>query len=101
MKIKNYLTFSLFFAAIVITSCAGSKWKSNVNPVREAADPCAKVEKLHTAIIPVPREHESWMIRHQQILEKIRDQDVQMIFIGNSITQRWAKQGVPIWKAYF
>ena len=47
-----------------------------------------------------------WMSRHQQKLDEIRrhreaGRPVDVVFIGDSITERWEKEGQPAWERHF
>lgn len=58
--------------------------------------------QTHSAVIPVARpEKEGWMERHEQALERIAKEDVDLVFIGDSITHRWESTGSNVWKTYY
>ncbi|MFL6657084.1 MAG: GDSL-type esterase/lipase family protein [Massilia sp.] len=43
-----------------------------------------------------------WLPRHLQKLEEVkRSPDAQLVFIGDSITQGWEKEGAPVWDRYY
>lgn len=43
-----------------------------------------------------------WLPRHLQKLEEVkRTPDAQLVFIGDSITQGWEKEGAPVWERYY
>jgi len=50
-------------------------------------------------ITPVPRDA-GWMKRHQSFNERAKQGDVDLIFLGDSITQGW-EGNAPIWKKYY
>lgn len=54
--------------------------------------------KLHSALTPVPREG-NWVKRHESINERAKAGDVDLLFIGDSITQGWNDNAV--WKKYY
>jgi lysophospholipase L1-like esterase len=61
--------------------------------VRKADNPCVK---------PVPRDQERWQKRHARIVERARQGDVDVLFLGDSITQGWeGKGGNEVWKEKF
>ncbi len=101
MKGQSFLLATLSFSALWIAGCAGSRLQDGKGQYSLAEDPCARIDQAHVAITPTPREHEGWMIRHKQVLELNKRQDVQLVFIGNSLTQRWEKQGAPVWNEYY
>jgi beta-glucosidase len=61
--------------------------------VPEPVDPKATV-------IPAPREGK-WMDRHNQISERAKQGDVDLLFIGDSITQGWEGAGKGVWAKYY
>lgn len=98
---KQKIQVIIFLVAATLVGCAGGRSQSRNSLTQLAADPCTPSEKTHTAITPIPRPYDSWMNRHQEVLKRKSEQDVRLVFIGNSITQRWEKQGVPVWKEYY
>jgi beta-glucosidase len=45
--------------------------------------------QTHPAVTPVPRDGDSWMDRHNQINERIEQGNVDLLFVGDSITHGW------------
>ena len=67
-----------------------------------ANPPCNVQIGLHSAVTPAPRpEKEWWMPRHQGVLDRIQAGNVNLIFIGDSITHGWEKKGKEIWQQYY
>ena len=58
----------------------------------------------NTAIDPVPRPG-AWMQRHERINERAKQGDVDLLFIGDSITQGWEtaapRGGKDVWAKYY
>ncbi|OYW21832.1 MAG: GDSL family lipase [Planctomycetales bacterium 12-60-4] len=55
---------------------------------------------MHDAVMPVPREG-GWMNRHNSFNERVKQGNVDLIFIGDSITQGWEGAGKDVWaKSY-
>jgi beta-glucosidase len=50
------------------------------------------------AITPVPRSDQWWQDRHAAIVPRAAKGGVDLIFIGDSITQGWEGQGKDIWQ---
>src|SRR5438093_9326345 len=65
----------------------------------QAAWPCFGQEK-NDAVIPVPREG-NWMKRHESFNERVKQGNVDLIFIGDSITQGWEANGKAVWAEYY
>ena len=58
----------------------------------------------NNALVPVPKLEDDfydWHQRHAQVLEAIESSKPDLVFIGDSITQRWAQEGLPIFDGYF
>jgi lysophospholipase L1-like esterase len=54
----------------------------------------------NTAIEPAPRPG-NWMQRHDKINERAKQGDVDLLFIGDSITQGWEGPGKGVWEKYY
>lgn len=54
----------------------------------------------HDAVTPVPRDG-GWMNRHNSFNERVKQGNVDLIFIGDSITQGWEGAGKEIWAKYY
>lgn len=50
----------------------------------------------HDAVKPVPRDG-NWMKRHESFNERVKKGNVDLIFIGDSITQGWEGAGKAVW----
>lgn len=57
-------------------------------------------QQSHT-VIPVPQAESWWLIRHQDTLTRIRQGNVDLLLIGDSITMGWETKGRRIWNAYY
>lgn len=53
------------------------------------------------AVIPAPQREAWWMERHERTVDRIRQGHVDLIFIGDSITQGWEEDGRPVWNAFY
>jgi lysophospholipase L1-like esterase len=53
------------------------------------------------AVVPVPRTESWWTTQHEDTLARIRQGEVDLLMIGDSITQGWADEGRRIWDAYY
>ena len=62
----------------------------------------ANAQKPNSAIIPAHHlDRKGWRERHEQILEKVRTSDPQLIMIGNSITHNLDKPDRQVlWDSY-
>jgi len=88
MKVKIIvLCFALFFGG-----CIGS---GRVNP-------CDVQLGSNSTVKPVPRPtKQGWMDRHSAINERIKQGNVDLIMLGDSITHGWEGAGKQIWGKYY
>jgi beta-glucosidase len=72
------------------------------NIVLAAENPCTVKINAHQAVTPVPRTTPDWwMPRHQTILERIKEGNVDVLMIGDSIIQGWENVGKLTWDKYY
>ncbi len=57
--------------------------------------------QTRSAITPVDREQESWQARHKAMNERIAQGNVDLLFIGDSITQGWERNGKAVWDEFY
>src|SRR5205807_2617780 len=80
----------LLFVALIIGAC-------------RLADNSAAAEKKpgNSAGRPAPRKEEWWLKRHDSFVQRSRTGDVEVLFLGDSITHDWEGRGKDIWKERF
>jgi lysophospholipase L1-like esterase len=54
----------------------------------------------HDAVKPVPREG-GWMARHESMNKRVKEGNVDLLLIGDSITQGWEGAGKAAWAKHF
>ncbi len=54
----------------------------------------------HAAVTPAPREG-GWMQRHESFNRRVKQGNVDLIFIGDSITQGWEGAGRKVWEEFY
>ncbi len=64
------------------------------------ATPCLVAAEEHDAIKPVPRQG-GWMTRHQSFNKRVAEGNVDLVFIGDSITQGWEGGGKEVWAKFY
>ncbi len=52
------------------------------------------------AVKPVPRDG-NWLKRHEAMNERVKQGNVDLVFIGDSITQGWEGSGKEVWKKFY
>lgn len=57
-------------------------------------------DKLPSTVKPVPRTGRH-MQRHQKINERVKQGNVDLIFVGDSITQSWEGAGKDVWAKHY
>jgi len=68
-------------------------------PPKTVAKPAAPPVS-QSATDPVPRD-EKWMKRHLSMNERVKQGNVDLIFIGDSITQGWEGKGKEVWQEFY
>ncbi len=53
------------------------------------------------AVIPVPQTETWWTDRHERTVTRVREGQVDLLFIGDSITQGWEEDGRLVWDTYY
>ena len=54
----------------------------------------------HSAVTPGHR-HSWWTLRHWEVNDRVKQGDVDLIFVGDSITQGWEDNGKEVWQEYY
>ncbi len=57
-------------------------------------------DKPNDAVVPVPRDG-NWMKRHDSFNERVKKGNVDLLLIGDSITQGWEGSGKAAWEKYY
>ncbi len=63
--------------------------------------PEAAPKPAHDAIAPVPRPDDWWTQRHDSMNTRVKEGDVGLLFIGDSITQGWENEGKDAWAEFY
>ena len=62
--------------------------------------PVPSIAIINTAIIPAPRD-EKWMARHEGFVQEARKGGIDILFLGDSITDGWRNKGLNVWNQYY
>ncbi|MEO7189954.1 MAG: platelet-activating factor acetylhydrolase IB subunit [Vicinamibacterales bacterium] len=66
--------------------------------------------RVNTALVPVPQRLEdglpqsavtNFVTRHERYVARAKQGDVDVLFVGDSITQGWEGSGRPVWEEYY
>lgn len=66
-----------------------------------AASGIAQQPKPESATDPVPRDAKWWAERHAAMNARVKQGNVDVIFIGDSITQGWEGPGKEVWREFY
>lgn len=58
----------------------------------------AEASQTHSAVTPVPRADDWWVKRNDEYNARAKQGDVDLVFLGDSITEHWAVEGKEIWQ---
>ncbi len=89
-KLFGLLTLSMMLA--VLSGCQSMP----------TTDPFGLAATSHSAVTPADRAHIEWWIpRHEQVLERVGQGNVDLIMVGDSITHGWEDNGKDVWDQYY
>jgi lysophospholipase L1-like esterase len=57
----------------------------------------------HTAVEPAPQRGQAWLNRHEAFLSEAKRGGIDLLFLGDSITDFWRDRarGLPVWEKHF
>jgi lysophospholipase L1-like esterase len=56
----------------------------------------------HTALNPVPHpDQANWVARHENFVQSAQKGGIDVLFIGDSITEEWRERGLNVWNKYY
>lgn len=55
----------------------------------------------NTATTPVSKDRPNWLERHQTANKRLKEGHAGLLWIGDSIVQRWEEQGRKVWDKYY
>ncbi|MGH2272708.1 GDSL-type esterase/lipase family protein [Anaerohalosphaeraceae bacterium U12dextr] len=92
-RVATSITVLLLAISLTIAGCSSSKLS------------CSQVQSqlqgsTNKAVIPVPRPDDWWTKRHAAVVERVKQGNVGILFIGDSITHGWERQP-ELWDSYF
>jgi beta-glucosidase len=93
--VKKFLSLSLIITAILYGSICQAGLYAKANP-------CDVKLGSHKAVTPFSRaDKDWWMPRHQAIVERVKQGNVDLLMIGDSITHGWENSGKQMWDKYY
>lgn len=61
----------------------------------------AEDAKPNAAVVPVPRNDKWWVNRHESMNARVKQGNVDLILIGDSITHGWENAGKGVWDEFY
>jgi lysophospholipase L1-like esterase len=92
---KKFPLLLLAFAAFTLLTATKS-FAQNTNAV--SADTNAVVQ--NTAIVPAPRDA-NWVKRHEGFVAQAKTNRIDLLFMGDSITDGWRGRGSNVWSKFY
>jgi lysophospholipase L1-like esterase len=97
--VMSILACALTTLAVQATELKRESIDSNKSVVHEVSPQAA--ETVNPASTPMPNDTNSqWMERHVAKLKAIHEQPIDLLFIGDSITQDWELDGPEPWRQF-
>jgi beta-glucosidase len=102
---KTYRCVLLLVLVVLLDSFFGGNSPTFLWGSDDTSAPAAQATApQNSATTPVPRQG-SWMKHHEKINERAKQGDVDLVFIGDSITDGWQNGGVrggkEVWEKYY
>src|SRR5580765_7759573 len=83
---KNLRPFKIWIV-LLLASASSITVRAEDSPKRE-----------NPAIKPASRANDFWQKRHAAMNDRVKKGDVDLLFIGDSITQAWEDAGKEVWE---
>ena len=83
--------FRLPFAVLLVLIATAQVWSQS----------CLPFEEPHPAIVPVAQDWPDWRRWHHRYKEISKRDAPRVVFLGDSITQGWAREGKSSWNRHF
>jgi lysophospholipase L1-like esterase len=92
--------WSVVAAVVIVLAILAASSAQARQAAAPAAKPAASAATPNDTVTPVPRD-EKWMKRHELINSRAVPGEVDVIFLGDSITAGWEGGGKAAWGKYF
>ena len=56
---------------------------------------------VNSAVVAIPRDGVQWLERHQTICNRLKEGHAKILWIGDSIVQKFDSVGKPVWDQYY
>jgi lysophospholipase L1-like esterase len=88
---------SVFLSSIAVLPAAAQQTTSPADAQQAAP---VVVAKQPASVVPVSKSG-NWMKRHNSMNERVKQGNVDLLMVGDSITQGWEGAGKEVWKKYY
>jgi lysophospholipase L1-like esterase len=75
-------------------------WVAPASFAQDTNAPVPSTAIINTAIMPAPRD-EKWVARHEGFVQEARKGGIDILFLGDSITDGWRNTGSNVWNKYY
>ncbi len=99
---NRILSLLLSAAGALVFFTAPVAHAQNINVLVSAVSPVTVTNAVvqNTAIIPVPRDA-GWIRRHEGFVQEAKQGGMDILFLGDSITDFWRNRGSNVWNQYY
>ena len=99
---KRILSLQRLVVAAFVVSTSSTLFAQNPDAMVSATASGAATNALvqNTAIIPVPRDA-NWVKRHESFVKEAKRGGIDILFLGDSITDFWRNRGSNVWNQYY
>ena len=99
---KRISSLMLSVAALFVFSTATGSFAQNTNETGTNTSSVQVTNEVvqNTAIIPAPRD-EKWMAQHAGFVQQAQKGGIDILFMGDSITDFWRNRGSNVWNQYY
>ena len=85
---------------VVLTAPASWARETNAALADVLSVPATNATVQNTAIVPEPRDAK-WVARHEGFVAEAQKGGIDILFLGDSITDFWRNQGSNVWNQYY
>ena len=98
---KIFALLVLFLASSLFCGCEVLKSTTSKAPTQQEQVFASVEGKTYSAVTPTIKADRSWIPHHNRINDQLKKGDVDLLYIGDSITEGWSGAGRAIWRQYY
>ena len=101
---KRISSLLLSVAALFVFSTAPASFAQTTNETGTNTSSVQVANEIvqNTAIIPVLRtDPANWVVRHEGFVQEAQQGGIDILFLGDSITDGWRNKGLNVWNKYY